>query len=139
VGDASVSTTGNHPFFVLRGEGLPTRSRPRDLPPDDPVSTERGRWVEARSLRVGDVLVDRGAGATVTGLSISRAAIEVYNLDVEGSHTYAVHHRGILVHNKASAEPSVEIFRADHPFLFLIRARVDGSILFMGRVSRPAD
>jgi len=29
------------------------------------------------------------------------------------------------------------VFQADHPFLFLIRDRKSGSILFLGRVSNP--
>ena len=40
------------------------------------------------------------------------------------------------------AEPPVEkdppkVFRADHPFLYLIRHRETGAILFLGRVTTP--
>ena len=34
-----------------------------------------------------------------------------------------------------AAEPKV--FRADHPFVFMIRENRTGSILFMGRVTNP--
>jgi len=33
--------------------------------------------------------------------------------------------------------PPPIIFRADHPFLFLIRHEASGAILFLGRLSHP--
>jgi serpin B len=137
-GEVAIQATGNHPFLVRHGARLADRPRPRDLPVGDPAATACGRWVEARDLEVGDVLVDRqGAGATITARSKRHAAIDVYNLDADGFHTYAVGDRGILVHNKGGAESPSVVFRADHPFLFLIRENSTGSILFMSRVSDP--
>ena len=34
-------------------------------------------------------------------------------------------------------EPNPVVFRADHPFLFVLRHRATGAILFMGRVAEP--
>jgi len=68
--------------------------------------------VEARDLKEGDVLKEKGGeGLTVTRLSSRQARAEVYNLEVEGYHNYAIHRRGILVHNKGGAEkgPASEI------------------------------
>jgi len=36
-----------------------------------------------------------------------------------------------------SRPPQVPTFRADHPFLFAIRSRRSGAILFLGRVTDP--
>ena len=35
------------------------------------------------------------------------------------------------------SEPPVPIFRADHPFVFAIRDRKSGAILFLGRMADP--
>jgi serpin B len=39
---------------------------------------------------------------------------------------------------RLTAAPPGELFRADHPFIFLIRDLDTGLILFMGRVSDPS-
>jgi len=58
------------------------------------------------------------------------------NVDEEGTEAAAA----TAVVMKLTAAPMPERipeFRADHPFVFLIRDRVSGAILFMGRVAEP--
>jgi hypothetical protein len=74
-----LETTAEHPFWVV----------------------ERG-WVEVAELGVGDELLDAsGAVLTVEGLIETSRAETVYNIEVEGYHTYFVGDLGIWVHNKA--------------------------------------
>jgi serine protease inhibitor len=64
---------------------------------------------------------------------IHKAFVEV---NEEGTEAAAA--TGVMVGAMAIARPISEyVFRADHPFLFLIRDVHSGSILFLGRVTNP--
>jgi serpin B len=66
---------------------------------------------------------------------IHKATIEV---NEEGSEATAA--TVVAVGKSAAKDPKerqVYIFRADHPFLFVIRDTSHGEILFMGRVANP--
>ena len=63
---------------------------------------------------------------------LHRAFIEVNEEGTEAAAVAALFGRWL---GRLSVEPPE--FRADHPFLFLIRDSTTGSILFMGRVSEP--
>jgi serpin B len=66
------------------------------------------------------------------------AAIHKAYIDVNEEGTEAAAATGIVMRSMAMAYESRPIvFRADHPFLFLIRDNRSGGILFMGRVTDP--
>jgi serine protease inhibitor len=66
------------------------------------------------------------------------AAIHKAFIDVNETGTEAAAATSIIMRATAMrVEPSPIIFRADHPFLFLIRDTRSGSILFLGRVADP--
>jgi ankyrin repeat protein len=105
MGQIAIRATGNHPFYVLQGDRLDSRPLPQDVPKQEQPMGGDGRWVEARDLREGDVLLNRnGEESIVTGISIRVESTEGYDVEIEDTHNYAVHRTGILVHNKAGQE-----------------------------------
>ena len=59
-------------------------------------------------------------------------------VDVNEEGTEAAAATGIVMRATAARRPeTIPVFRADHPFLFLIRDTRTGSILFMGRLTEP--
>ena len=76
--------------------------------------------------------------ATVEELFISAVLHEAF-VAVDETGTEAAAATAVVI-GVRSAAPSVEppkVFAADHPFLFLIRHRESGAILFLGRVVNP--
>ena len=72
-------------------------------------------------------------------LYISRVIHEAYAaVDEEGTEAAAA--TAVRATYGAAPEnpPPIPVFRADHPFLFLIRDNLTGSILFLGRVMDPS-
>lgn len=71
-------------------------------------------------------------------LYISAVLHKAY-VDVNEKGTEAAAATAVVMMARGMAPPAEppRVFRADHPFLFLIRDSTTGSILFMGRVSQP--
>ena len=64
------------------------------------------------------------------------AALHKAFVDVNEEGTEAAAATGIVV-GVTSLPPRPKVFRADHPFVFLIRDQQSGSILFIGRMVNP--
>jgi serpin B len=76
------------------------------------------------------------AGMDGTTLLYISAALHQAVVEVNEEGTEAAAATGIVMGLKSVPEPPTT-FRADHPFIFLIRDNKTGSILFMGRVVDP--
>ncbi len=77
IGDTTIETTGNHPFWV-KGEG----------------------WVPADELKPGDQLeTETGNLLTVDAITVRYEVKQVYNFTVSDFHTYYISDLGILTHN----------------------------------------
>jgi serpin B len=70
-------------------------------------------------------------------LFISKVVHKAY-VDVYEEGTEAAAATGVIMQRTSVALPRpVPVFRADHPFAFLIRDNRTGAILFLGRLSDP--
>lgn len=67
---------------------------------------------------------------------LHKAFVEVNEEGTEAAASTAV---AVKRSRLSKPPPPPPIFRADHPFLFLIRDRRTGAILFMGRVMNPKE
>jgi serpin B len=69
-------------------------------------------------------------------LFISAVVHQAY-VDVNEEGTEAAAATGVVMKLTSAGPERIPIFRADHPFIFLIRDKASGSILFLGRVMNP--
>jgi serpin B len=84
-----------------------------------------------------DEAADFSGIASLERLKIDAIVHKTY-IDVDEQGTEAAAITGVTVGAMAVRVPQqVAVFRADHPFVYLIRNRTTGTILFMGRVTLP--
>jgi serpin B len=81
-----------------------------------------------------------GEIANAIGLKIKRVIHQTFfDLDEHGAEAAAATAvvMEVVVSGRSAAPPPPFVFRADHPFLFMLRDRRTGAILFMGRYVTP--
>lgn len=83
-----------------------------------------------------------GGGADFSGIAEAerlyiQAVVHKAFVDVDEEGTEAAAATGVAV-GAESMPPEPKVFRADHPFIFVIRDEKTGAILFMGRVADPS-
>jgi hypothetical protein len=80
-------------------------------------SGTRKQWVSARDLKQGEKLVGILGPVLVRRVAVVPAVRRVYNVNVEGEHTYRVSALGVLVHNNGcvGSAPSAPVGRLGQP------------------------
>jgi serpin B len=83
-----------------------------------------------------------GIGADLSGMDGTdelylKDVVHKAFVDVNEKGTEAAAATAAVVATKSAGAPVIPEFKADHPFLFVIRDKKSGAVLFMGRVSDP--
>jgi serine protease inhibitor len=92
-----------------------------------------------RSMGMTDAFSQQADFSGMTGrrdLFISAVIHQAY-VDVNEEGTEAAAATGVTMSLTSMAPGKIPVFRADHPFVFLIRDAHSGSLLFLGRVVNP--
>jgi serpin B len=82
-------------------------------------------------------------GADFSGMHTGKEPLDITDVvhkafvDVNEEGTEAAAATGVVVGLTSAAPTKSKTFKADHPFLFLIRDHKTGSVLFLGRVANP--
>ena len=121
-----------------------------ELRPAPKVIVALPRFTMTQQFELSNALAAMGmpqafsASADFSGIAGARdftisAAIHKAYIDVNEAGTEAAAATSVIMRATAvRVEPPPIVFRADHPFLFLIRDIRSGAILFLGRVIDPA-
>jgi len=114
------------------------------------VNLQLPRFRLEESFQLGDTLKGLGMSlafdpskADFSGMTGRRdraisAVIHKAFVDVNEAGTEAAAATGVVMTRAMAVRPEKPVeFRADHPFLFLIRDQATGAVLFLGRMSEP--
>jgi serpin B len=122
----------------------------RQLAPVPKVIVTMPKFKTTQQFELGSTLVAMGmpqaftANADFSGMTGNRdffisAVIHKAYVDVNEEGTEAAAATAVTMRAMAMRAPNLApVFRADHPFVFLIRDHRSNSILFMGRMADPA-
>lgn len=102
----TIYVSGNHPILLMEGNNFDRRPDPKELNNEELDKLKTGRWIEARDVEPGDViLMANGQKKEISSIKKEDVTnLSVYNFTVEHSHTYLVGGIGMVVHNKGAAE-----------------------------------
>jgi RHS repeat-associated protein len=74
-------------------------------------STDRRDWVRAGELRPGERLAAAGGDVTIESIESKRGVERVYNLEVEGKHTFLAGDAQVLSHNQSCDQRTPNLYR----------------------------
>jgi serpin B len=115
------------------------------------VEVAAPKFKTTRSLDLGDVLVRLGmkdafsvntadfSGMTATGKLFISSAVHKAFVDVNEEGTEAAAATAVRIERPMAGRSESKSFTADHPFIFMIRDRQSGNLIFMGRLADPTE